>query len=254
MRIMTINVWGDYFKNPVDIRLDGIFDTVIKYRPDILGLQEMTANWYKSGLIEKLSEYRTIGFEKNYVPLLYKTNEFDLIECGFEPYAETPDSSKGITWAVLKNKSLNKSIGVFNTHLWWKEINISDDELRLKNIKQLYSGMKQIEEKYNVPTVAFGDFNAKEGCLALKFLEDNNIYSSYKLADKFSRVSSWHGNPEKGDDGKYHGQKTNNDKTKSFDHILTEKGKIYITEQHVVEDQCVLDSTDHSPVFVDINL
>ena len=38
MRIMTSNIWGDYFGNPVDERLDQVLTIYRKYAPDILGL------------------------------------------------------------------------------------------------------------------------------------------------------------------------------------------------------------------------
>ena len=30
MRIMTMNIWGDYFGNPVDVRIGGILETIKK--------------------------------------------------------------------------------------------------------------------------------------------------------------------------------------------------------------------------------
>ncbi len=251
MRIMTMNIWGDYFGNEVETRFDGIYNTAIKYSPDVLGLQEMTESWYKSGLLEKLSDYKAIGFEGNFVPLLFKRDDFEMLECGYEQYADTPDPSKGITWAVLVYKKNGKRIAVFNTHWWWMEKDVKHDELRAKNAEQLYNRMMLVKKLYDAEPVAFGDLNAKDNSLGLNYLEDKDIYSSYKMADKFSPMSSWHRNPERGEDGLYHGKTTDDDKGMSYDHIISEKGKLKISEQHVVEDQCVLDSTDHSPVYID---
>ena len=45
---MTSNIWGDYFNNPVEDREKLLFDVFDRYKPDILGLQEVNKSWYKS--------------------------------------------------------------------------------------------------------------------------------------------------------------------------------------------------------------
>ena len=64
MRIMTSNIWGDYFGNPVNVREDLLFDVFKKYSPDVLGLQEYNAGWYKGEMLGWLSkDYTTVGTE-----------------------------------------------------------------------------------------------------------------------------------------------------------------------------------------------
>ncbi len=252
MRIMTMNIWGDYFGNEVETRFSGIYAAAVKYSPDILGLQEMTESWYKSDLLQKLTDYRAVAFEENFVPLLFKKDKFDLLECGYEQYNDTPDPSKGITWAVLKEKETDKIIAAFNTHFWWMERNAADDELRRQNAEQLYNRMMLVKKLYGADIVAFGDLNSREDSLSIQYLESVGLYTSYKLTDKFSKNSSWHRNPERGEDGLYHGKTTDEDMSVSLDHILLEKGKLCVLEQRVVEDQYILDATDHSPVYIDI--
>ena len=48
LKFMTFNIWGDYFENPVDEREAGVEATILKARPDVVSLQEVTPNWYKS--------------------------------------------------------------------------------------------------------------------------------------------------------------------------------------------------------------
>ena len=123
MRIMTSNIWGDYFGNPTRGRDDKLWGIYRKYAPDVLGFQEVTGGWYESSLFEKLSgDYYFVGTElydfKNYVPMAIK-KEIQLLAKGFEYLTDTPDSSKAITWAVLHNEADGKLFGVCNTHFWW---------------------------------------------------------------------------------------------------------------------------------------
>ena len=45
MRIMTSNIWGDYFGNEVDSREGQLYDVYKKYDADVIGVQEATAKW-----------------------------------------------------------------------------------------------------------------------------------------------------------------------------------------------------------------
>ena len=79
MRIMTTNIWGDYFSNPVSAREEDIFHIYKNYTPDIIGFQEITSRWYNSNLFKWLSdEYFFIGTEifnsNNYVSIAVKKN------------------------------------------------------------------------------------------------------------------------------------------------------------------------------------
>ena len=252
MRIMTSNIWGDYFGNAVEIRKDAIVNTYKKYSPDVIGIQEMTPGWYNGGLIEDLQdEYTAVeAMIGNYTPLLYKTSAFVLLERGWEKLTDTPDKSKSITWAVLKRVDDEKTIVVCNTHFWWK-IGPEHDVIREINAKQLVEKMSYLKEKYNAPVFAFGDLNCGADSLVMKYFNKNNVYSSYELAEKYSETGSYHEYPVLGDDGKYHGTTTNKTKYESLDHIVTFKNDVSIKVQDVIVDQEILDATDHSPVIID---
>ena len=254
IRIMTSNIWGDYFNNPVESRMENVITYIKTYFPDVVGLQEITPGWYNSGLFKHLSTfYETVEFElNNYTPLLFKKQRYDLIECGWELLSDTPDPSKSITWAVLSDKQTGVKFGVCNTHFWWMERNENDDRLREQNAEQLYKKIKYIKDKYDVTVFSFGDLNCNCENIAIKLLNEQNVELAYDIAKKKSSTSSYHGNPILGTDGKYHGSRTNDDHNKSIDHILVYGKDFAINEYVVIEDQFVLDATDHSPVYIDI--
>lgn len=254
MRIMTSNIWGDYFGNPVDVRIDDIYSIYKEYNPDILGLQEITKRWYDSGLFERLAEdYYWVGTEiadsNNFVPFCFKKS-YKLIAKGYEYLAETPDASKGITWAVLSGEE-EKIFAVCNTHFWWRT-GPEHDEIRVKNALQLVRLMKHLGELYNCPVFAFGDMNTTLSSNVFKAYSDNGLKHLYDIAESKDSVSSHHGDPSLGEDGKYHGKKTENDRNCSIDHIIALGSDIKVSQYRIIEDQKALDTTDHSPVFADI--
>lgn len=259
MRIMTNNIWGDYFGNPVSVREDGLYDCYMKYMPDVIGFQEATKNWHNSKLFSELSEnYEFVGTEffgcKNYVPLVYKKSSgVNLMAKGYEMLSETPDESKAITWAVLQKPQTGAGIAVCNTHFWWKP-GKEHDEIREKNALQLSSLMKYLYSRYSFPVIAFGDMNCTESSGVFKIYSENGIMPLRSIADEKSNVSSHHGDPLKGEDGRYHGKKTSDDYTHSIDHIIGLGKDIKVKSYIIVEDESVLDATDHSPVYADIVL
>lgn len=256
MRIMTSNIWGDYFGNPVDVRIDNIYGVYKKYDPDILGLQEITKRWYDSGLFERLSEeYDFVATEifgsNNFVPFAFKKS-YKLISKGYEYLDETPDATKGISWAVLKGED-EKVFAVCNTHFWWMT-GPEHDAIRVKNAEQLTFVMKLLAERYSCPVFAFGDMNSVLASEVFEVYKENGIKHLHDIADVKDNVSSHHGDPKKAEDGTYHGEKTTNDKSFSIDHIIALGDGFKTSQYRIVEDKEALDATDHSPVFVDIIL
>lgn len=256
MRIMTSNIWGDYFGNPVDVRIDDIYEVYKKYDPDILGLQEITKRWYDSGLFERLSEeYDFVATEifgsNNFVPFAFKKN-FKLISKGYEYLDETPDVTKGISWAVLKGED-DKVFAVCNTHFWWMT-GPEHDEIRVKNAEQLTYVMKSLNNRYACPVFAFGDMNSVLASDVFTVYAENGLKHLYDLAEVKDNVSSHHGDPKKAEDGTFYGEKTSNDKSCSIDHMIALGDGFHISQYRIVEDKKALDATDHSPVFVDVTL
>ncbi|MBR5528078.1 MAG: endonuclease/exonuclease/phosphatase family protein [Clostridia bacterium] len=256
MRIMTSNIWGDYFGNPVSVREGGLYSIFTRYSPDILGFQEVTASWYKGDALKKLSEeYFFVGTEmfesKNFVPFCYKKSSgLDLIEKGYEYLADTPDISKGITWGVFKSDAC--AFAVCNTHFWWKE-GKEHDRIREKNAKQLCERMQYIRAKYSCPVFAMGDLNCTHLSTVFEVFSENGVQKLFDKAVKKSDVCSHHGDPVKEKDGTYRGCRTQKGAELSIDHILM-LGRAKVLQYTVVEDQEALDATDHSPVFADVEL
>lgn len=257
MRIMTSNIWGDYFGNEVETRQGGLIETFFRYSPDIIGFQEVTGNWYNGELFKQLSkEYCFSGTEiygsKNFVPFAYKKAfASKLRESGYEMLTDTPDISKAITWAYFEDGE--KSFAVCNTHFWWKT-GEEHDRIRDKNAKQLVRLMKYINEKYSCPVFAFGDMNTKISSSVFEVYKENGVLHLYDIAkEKYDRCSH-HGDPQRGDDGKYHGKTTDKTHNDSIDHIVCLGFSGEALSYNIVEDTVALDATDHSPVYADINI
>lgn len=295
MKIMTSNIWGDFFGNEVSGRDEQLYQVYKKYDPDIIGLQEATGAWYLSNLFRQLEQdgylflgahyvhpdcYTSVPGQSLYeggisVPMLIKKECFSVEEYGYEQLRNTPDRSKAITWAVLKKKADGKVFGVCNTHFWWMSGKESEedkvqlervigasarwskeahDALRVENAEQLAARMKYIRDKYDCAVFAFGDMNTHLDSEVFDVYRSNQIKCLQDEARTASEVSSWHGNPQRGADGHYHGARTQKGREGSIDHMVGMTEKYEVAAYVVVEDQEALDATDHSPVYAELTL
>ena len=255
MRILSMNVWSYYMDNPVALREEGIYNAVMKYSPDIFGLQEMCAAWHNSNFSKWIEEeYTCIKISgENHVPIYYKKSKYELVECGWERFKDVArkDVSKSVAWAVIADKQINKMIGICNTHFWFMA-GEEHDRVRDKNAQQLLEKMTYMKQKYHIPVFAFGDFNCRIGSSTMSLLEEQGIYTSFKLTEDHSQLATYHGYPVKDKNGQFHGEASKYPYTSSIDHIITYKDDVRINKQDVIVYPEILGATDHSPVYVDI--
>ena len=259
LKIMTANIWGDYFGNPVDVREDGIFEVIEEYSPCVVGFQEVTKGWHESRLFTGAlrKAYRFVGTEtdgcENYVPFIFgKDIGFSYISKGYELLENTPDLSKAITWAVFKSKEGDVRFAVCNTHFWWKT-GPEHDIVREQNAKQLANLMKNLHERYSCPVFAFGDMNCTRSSSVFDIYASYGIVHLSDIAQSVYGTASCHGDPVLGEDGKYHGKVDTRPIECSIDHIVV-LGDVNVLEYKIIDDKCVLDSTDHSPVMATVEL
>ena len=277
MRIMTHNIWGDYFKNPVEGRADGAFAIYQQYAPDVIGFQELTKSWNESELFERLSEnYRFVGldrfFANCYVPIAYKKN-LTLLSFGFERFENVPDTSKSLCWAVFKNES-GKSFGVCNAHFWFMSgfepeekkqgiargfgeiaffTNEQHKNVRAENARQMIARMKKISKEYSCPVFGLGDMNCTRQSRVFDVVcQNEGVKYLYDFAKERDDICSIHGYPLSDGEGKWHGSMPNRDHMWSIDHIFAWGEAIDVQSYRVVTDQNALDVSDHSPVFTDV--
>ena len=258
-RIMSFNIWGDYFENPVEEREEGIGRVISEYSPDILSMQEATVAWNRSRLFASL--HRKYGFVEtdeapanNFLPLLYRESKFSLIDSGFVRFPDTPDASKGATFGVFEKKSSGKRLAVFGTLFWWKfQGERSQDLIRVSNAALITAKAFELIEKYSCPVVGMGDLNSPYALPTLDYLK----VAGWKLAKEeaaiSSDVSSHHGDPVRGEDMRYHGERTPKDFTESLDHIFY-RGEMIPKWFIVVDTQYALDASDHSPILCDFEM
>lgn len=171
LSVMTYNIRLDIKSDGVnqwDNRKEKVYDLILKYSPDIFGVQEALPNQV-TDLDKNVDGYRYIGVGRDdgkqkgeYSAIFFKENLFDLLDNNTFWLSETPDvpGSKSwdaaitrvATWAKLRHKASGKEFLVMNTHF---------DHIGKEARKQSAGMIKQQAEKLanGQPVIITGDFN-----------------------------------------------------------------------------------------------
>ena len=158
------NVWNS---NPCDFRIKLIRSLVSDFNADICMFQEFGPYSVRNAkeplhilMSDEYIEACPDVSDKNYTPVFYKKDCFDVIDSGYLLYDGLNDAdSKSVSWVVLKDKKNGNSFAVASTHFWWMAEKEEDFTQRLANVDQLKEVCDGIVAKHNVPVIVSGDFN-----------------------------------------------------------------------------------------------
>lgn len=278
LKFMSFNIWGDYFGNPVEEREAGVEATILKNRPDVVSLQEVTPGWYASPMFAHLKQkgYALVRGDEdaalaraafagekmpkhiNHEPLLYRTDRLKLLDSGTDFFHLSLTASKSATWAVMERKSDGRRFVAFATHFWWQSNGVESDVIRELNARHILWLLADIRRKWgaDMPAILGGDLNSTDASFAHAMLRSGGFVNAALHADVRSPYCSHHGNPVRGADGKYHGARraaAYDTSDYSIDHIFYTKG-IHALKHEIITDQTALDVSDHSPVMVEFEL
>lgn len=258
-RYVTFNVWGDYFGNPPAERDVQEAALLKRLDPDFIALQEMTANFWKSRLVDDLSgKYEAVGRNggdkggDSFTPLLFRKDRFVLLEKGTVLFHPELDVSKGVVWAAVKDKESGERIVTFSTHFWWRKDGVGDDYIRLENVRHLYGTVSEVAKRHSAAIVGGGDLNSSPISSAFAELNRFGWRSAQETSPGKDTRPSWHGFPVRGADGKYRG--TPPEKVENglrLDYVFYDPSRARPYEFRVADRGRVEDLSDHYPLVFD---
>lgn len=279
LKFLTFNIWGDYFGNPVAEREAAAEAAILKDAPDIVALQEVTANWYASKMFANLEKVgyavvrgnedaalrRAALFGKknprrhiNAEPLLYRKDSLSLLDSGTDFFHLTLQTSKSVTWGVFEEKATGKRFIAFGTHFWWQHNGRESDTIRELNARHILWVLAFLRQKWGreTPAVLGGDLNSTEGSIAHAMLRQGGFQNAASRAEIRSPHCSHHGNPVRGADGTWRGSPCPPERDKSersIDHIYFTKG-VRAIRHEIDVSPTALGASDHSPVLLEFSL
>lgn len=170
LTVMTFNIRYDTpsdGSNAWPLRQAFVAETIKKYDPDVLGLQEVLVH-QRDALVADISNYDCVGVGRDdgkdkgeFSPILIKRQRFTVVEKGWFWLSETPDrpGSKGwdaacpriATWVRLRDGLTRGEFLVLNTHFDHR-----GETARLESARAIAAFLKRHDQ---VPQVVMGDFN-----------------------------------------------------------------------------------------------
>lgn len=254
VRIMTSNLlvhyksWGGTDARP---RAKMFFETVNTYQPDVIGVQEVSDQWYDC-LMRNKGNYKMLypvstGAFMRMTALMYNANTLNLIDKGQMKYDEGNDARlRRAVWGIFESKETGKQFAVVSTH--FDCIRENEEELMLSymktQIKQINEISDSIKEEYGVPVFCIGDFNTMNpGEGVDPIMDAPEIYEELcqTLTDTRSVAQE-----------KANGDALDAD-APTWDHIFL-NGEAQIDRYAIVSPQVLSDMSDHYPVFADVKL
>ena len=273
-RIMSFNVLADDWNNKPavdDTRANQGFNTVERYQPDVVGLQEFDDQWYNQakkfldGYTIVNANNNKIGTATNYSTLAYNSSKVKLIEYGQESLFtyDSPNVCRNVTIGVfefIQGENSGKQFMVSSTH--WD----LTEEMRIKQASELVQKLKVWEAKYpELPLLMTGDFNTREETTSYStfMTEGSYIDTKWEALDTGITGNSIHlGTPMRTGDRNY----------KNPDHIY--RGSASLSSANLLNNTCIdhifatsdvtslyhsliidedaLGASDHAPIYSDV--
>ena len=174
-----------------------VLETIENYGPDLIGYQE-ALKFQVDFLKQNLDGYGFHGIgrdkgteEGEYVPLMWKTDRFELVDSGHFWLSETPeipgsvswDSSltRMLSWVVLRDKKAvgyQKELVFANTHFDHR-----GKQARLESAKLIRQRAEEIMN--DIPIILTGDFNTTEDLAPYAALCKAEGFNGKPLVDAF---------------------------------------------------------------------
>ncbi|WP_321995550.1 endonuclease/exonuclease/phosphatase family protein [Draconibacterium orientale] len=177
IKVMSFNLRNEVDSDPqtLEQRKYNIKQVILDNEPDVLGVQEIAADWMSDWLSSELNaagydKYLSSGQFGSPKIIYYKRSRFSRTNQGTFQMQFT-DNRAG-TWVVLKELNTKNSYFFCNSH--WTTVS---SEERLLGVRVILDEIKT--NSGELPLVVLGDFNAQPGAPEITALLDNDGLDLY---------------------------------------------------------------------------
>ena len=267
LRIMSFNILASDWSNKPAVkgRDDKVRNVISRYKPDVIGMQEVNAEWYES-LTNEFSTYKFVNedknkifFEVNYSTIAYNTETVNLVKWGQSPYMVNYNKNcRNFMWAMFEFKNEpEKRFIVTSTHF-----DLTSDR-RVYQALEMSGLLRFVETIFDLPIYCTGDFNMREGTQEYyTFMEMTSLKSAKYASEKKGLVAATtHLGDGTGSEGDYKSgyyklgkvsyRQDKINTVKTIDHIFVPESTRVLYYDTIV-DETALEASDHCPIYADI--
>ena len=251
LRVMSYNILCELWdaEAGIDGREIPVSAPILTYRPDVVGMQEVSANWH-TAIKPFLGDVYSVVDEKdglghaNMCPLFYNTETLILHEHGVKALSHgSTGSTSGLrvlSWARFERKSDGAFFIAINTH--W---DVDSKDARIDQAKETTALIALLQQMYNCPVVTTGDYNANVTSEPIKtYVEGSSMRDACQNAKVVNRsIKTTHGGLNK------------HSVTEGYaiDHVFASE-ELEILYYNVLCDKALAGASDHYPVYADLKL
>lgn len=249
IRVMSFNILCEKYndKLPVEGRDYGVAACIRYFLPDVVGLQEVSDNWYANldnliGDEYVFTDRKNEKNQTNFSTLAYNKNKVRLTEHGTKIFSQGNNTQlRLVTWGLFEVLATGKKFIAMSTH-WDLGSNPQYQQVHSDEMAEF---CVEMGKKYAVPIVTTGDYNTNEtSSYYANFLKKTGFRDAKtgSLAVKHTCTS-------------YHSVGTAPKDTpgNAIDHIFGSLDLSFLFYT-VVLDKAVVDASDHCPIFADVRL
>lgn len=250
LRIMSWNILTEFWnsKIPVEMRQEGLASLINAYKPDVVGMQEVSEIWMNAIKAEFKESYKLVTEKTCYdrpalATILYNSETVKPIAFECTPFSNDKTALNTIiTWAAFERLSDGKRFIVITSH--WAN-NQLPQHVPI-HLADTVSVVKKLEKEYpDVPIFVTGDYNKNEKSdQYIEFAEkigyqDPKFTAKQILSQVKTNASIYKDLPQGTGD--------------AIDHIFVTPGK-EVELYNIVSDKTARYASDHSPVYIDLKL
>ncbi|MBQ7346407.1 MAG: endonuclease/exonuclease/phosphatase family protein [Clostridia bacterium] len=232
LRVMSYNVLSkELSSDKVDFvdRQDLVFSTILNYSPDVVGLQEVSAtawNLFEQNLghIYSYAGQKTPNDAWSYTGLMWNAQTVRLIETESQIFEVGNKRIRLFVWGLFEHIETGARFIVSSTH--W-DVQYANRPAHAVEMAEMVNALIQ---KYDVPVITTGDFNATEGA---------SYYTNYLT--KTNQTDTMHSSPNV-----ILGMASSD----VIDHVTCTANMEPLFFQQVKNDITV-EASDHYPVYTD---
>lgn len=251
VRIMSSNILVDYESwggTPAKLRGKQYIEVLKTYKPDVVGIQEMSDEWFDIICNNLPDGYKMLfpvstGIFTNMTAMIYNSNTLKLIDSGNFKYNQGDDSrTRRVVWGVFETEN-GKRFAATSTHLDLIREGREEEETEImkSQANQLIDFANGTNEKYGCPVICVGDYNCmeeRENNILIDIPEIYNLLASQLTDAKYSSKNTVKGVMTMAN---------------YPDHIFI-KGNASAETFAFLSYKCLENMSDHYPIFADINI
>lgn len=246
VRIFTWNILSEELTPEapaIDERIEGICEVLLQYMPDAAGVQEISESAYtlfeqRIGDTYEFVNPKTKEGSYSFTGIAYNRQVYRLLDSDILNYPLGNRRIRIATWIHVEERESGRRFVLVSTH--W-DVHACNRVTQAECMGRL---VQELEQRFGVPVICTGDFNARENSTAFRTFIETSGQGEAKYLCREPVNNCFTGHSVGCFEPQYEGEE-------SIDHITITKGTDVLHYETVI-NSAVVSLSDHFPLYADL--